>query len=140
MTQPSSLSRSSFNDGLIIISPKGRLSMTEMWAMELGAVGGPLRLVARAIPDPGPGELLIKVIACGVCRTDLHIVDGEVTAQLPIIPGHEIVGIVAAIGEGVTGFLPGDRVGVPWLGHSCGRCDHFPWGRENRWALPRPER
>lgn len=82
--------------------------MTNMWAMELGAVGGPLRLVARALPDPGPGELLIKVAACGVCRTDLHIVDGEVIAKFPIIPGHEIVGIVAAIGEGVTGFLPGD--------------------------------
>ena len=104
--------------------------------MELGAVGGPLRLVARAIPDPGPGELLIKVIACGVCRTDLHIVDGEVTAQLPIIPGHEIVGIVAAIGEGVTGFLPGDRVGVPWLGHSCGRCDYCRSGRENLCDMP----
>src|SRR5690606_36055155 len=88
--------------------------MTDMWAMELGAVGGPLRLVASALPNPGPGELLIKVAVCGVCRTDLHIVDGEVTAVLPIIPGHEIVGIVAAIGEGVTGFLPGDRIGVPW--------------------------
>lgn len=110
--------------------------MTDMWAMELGAVGGPLRLVARALPDPGPGELLVKVTACGVCRTDLHIVDGEVTAELPIIPGHEIVGIVAALGEGVAGFLPGDRVGVPWLGHSCGRCDYCRSGRENLCDTP----
>ena len=110
--------------------------MTSMWAMELGAVGGPLRRVTRALPEPGAGELLIKVTACGVCRTDLHIVDGEVTAQLPIIPGHEIVGIVAALGEGVTGFLLGDRVGVPWLGHSCGRCDYCRSGRENLCDMP----
>src|SRR3546814_10935497 len=101
-----------------------------MWAIELGAVGGSCRRFARALPDPVPGELLVKVTACGVCRTDLHIVDGEVTAELPIIPGHEIVGIVAALGEGVAGFLPGDRVGVPWLGHSCGRCDYCRSGRE----------
>src|SRR3546814_1881422 len=110
MMQPSSLYQSSFNDELIMAPSKGCLAMTDMWAMELGAVGGPLRLVARALPDPGLGELLIKVTACGVCRTDLHIVDGEVTAEFPIIPGHEIVGIVAALGEGVTGFLPGDRI------------------------------
>src|SRR3546814_20282125 len=99
---------------------KGCLTVTDMWAMELGAVGGPLRLVARALPDPGPGELLVTVTACGVCRTDLHIVDGEVTAELPIIPGHEIVGIVAALGEGVAGFLAGDRVGALGLGQSWG--------------------
>lgn len=110
--------------------------MTSMLAMELGAVGGPLRRVTRALPAPGAGELLIKVTACGVCRTDLHIVDGEVTAQLPIIPGHEIVGIVAALGEGVTGFLLGERVGVPWLGHSCGRCDYCCSGRENLCDMP----
>src|SRR3546814_913713 len=193
---------------------KACLAMTDMWAMELGAVGGPLRLVARALPDPGQGELLVKVTACGVCRTDLHIFDGEVAAQLPIIPGHEIVGIVAALGagvtglrpgdwggvpwpggssrrlggpalaeqghvalrgkvnacgvcrtdlhicegevaaqlpiipgheivgivaalgEGVTGFRPGDRVGVPWWGHSCGRCDYCRSGRENLCDTP----
>ncbi|MBS88214.1 MAG: zinc-dependent alcohol dehydrogenase family protein [Alphaproteobacteria bacterium] len=110
--------------------------MTGMWAMELGAVGGPLRLVARAVPDPGQGELLIEVTACGVCRTDLHIIDGEVAARLPIIPGHEIVGIVAALGEGVTGFRPGDRVGVPWLGHSCGYCYYCRSGQENLCDTP----
>lgn len=110
--------------------------MTGMWAMELGAVGGPLRLVARAVPDPGPGELLIEVTACGVCRTDLHIIDGEVAARLPIIPGHEIVGIVVALGEGVAGFRPGDRVGVPWLGHSCGYCYYCRSGQENLCDTP----
>src|SRR3546814_8250093 len=81
MMQPSSLYQSSFNDELIMAPSKGCLTMTDMWAMELGAVGGPLRLVARALPDPGPGELLVKVTACGVCRTDLHIVDGEVRSE-----------------------------------------------------------
>src|SRR3546814_10907140 len=90
MIQPSSLCRSSFNDELIMAPSKACLAMTDMWAMELGAVGGPLRLVARALPDPGQGELLVKVTACGVCRTDLPIFDGEVAAQLPTIPGHEI--------------------------------------------------
>ena len=105
--------------------------MTEMLAMELDVVGGPLRLVSRAVPTPGAGELLIRVAACGVCRTDLHILDGEVDATLPIIPGHEIVGEVVALGEAVTGFQTGDRVGVPWLGHSCGLCGYCRTGREN---------
>src|SRR3546814_18645307 len=79
MMQPSSLYQSSFNDELIMAPSKGCLTMTDMWAMELGAVGGPLRLVARALPDPGPGELLVKVTACGVYRTALNIVDGAGT-------------------------------------------------------------
>lgn len=92
--------------------------------MQLEAVGTPLRLVARQVPTPGRGELLIEVAACGVCRTDLHIVDGEIESRLPIVPGHEIVGIVVAAGEGVADVAIGDRVGVPWLGHSCGHCDY----------------
>ncbi|MBN8035511.1 alcohol dehydrogenase catalytic domain-containing protein, partial [Vibrio vulnificus] len=72
------------------------------------------------------------VRACGVCRTDLHILDGELAApKRPLIPGHEIVGTVSALGEGVTGFAPGDRVGVPWLGHTCGNCPYCRSGREN---------
>ena len=86
------------------------------------------------LPDPvaGEGELLIDVLACGVCRTDLHVVDGDLKhPKRPVIPGHEIVGTVAAIGRGVTGFAPGDRVGVPWLGHTCGHCRFCLHGREN---------
>jgi propanol-preferring alcohol dehydrogenase len=84
-----------------------------MRAMQLDRPGVPLRLVERPIPEPGPGELLIKIAACGICRTDLHIVDGELSGPLPIVPGHEIVGRVVGTGE---------RVGVPWLGRTCGRC------------------
>lgn len=105
--------------------------MAEMLAMQLDAIGGPLRLVSRQVPAAGPGELLIAVAACGVCRTDLHILDGEVVARLPIVPGHEIVGRIAAVGKDVSGFLIGDRVGVPWLGHSCGQCGYCRTGREN---------
>lgn len=105
--------------------------MTEMLAMQLDAIGGPLRLVSRGVPIPGSGELLIEVAACGVCRTDLHILDGEVAARLPIVPGHEIVGRVVAIGEGTSDHKIGDRVGVPWLGHSCGHCEYCRSGHEN---------
>jgi propanol-preferring alcohol dehydrogenase len=86
------------------------------------------------VPDPAPGEhdLLIDVHACGVCRTDLHVVDGELAdPKRPLIPGHEIVGTVAAIGSSVSGFAPGDRVGVPWLGHTCGHCRYCLQHREN---------
>lgn len=107
-----------------------------MFAMQLDAVGGPLHPVARSLPVAQAGELLIEVAACGVCRTDLHILDGEVTAKLPIVPGHEIVGRVAAIGEGVADFRTGERVGVPWLGHSCGACAYCRTGHENLCDTP----
>jgi propanol-preferring alcohol dehydrogenase len=89
------------------------------------------------MPVPGPGEILVAVSACGVCRTDLHVVDGELPhPALPLVPGHEIVGRVAAIGAGVTGFAPGERIGVPWLGHTCGVCPYCRADRENLCDAP----
>ncbi len=83
--------------------------------------GAPLRALNLPTPVPGPNQLLIQVHACAVCRTDLHVVDGELTQpKLPLIPGHEIVGTVAELGDGVNRFKVGDRVGVPWLGWTCG--------------------
>ena len=103
-----------------------------MKAMVLERPGTPLRLVERPVPAPGAGQVLVKVAACGVCRTDLHVVDGDLTEpRLPIVPGHEIVGRVAALGEGVTRFAEGARVGIPWLGHTCGACFYCRAGREN---------
>ena len=103
-----------------------------MRAMLLDAPGGPLRLAQVPDPVPGPGQVLLRVAACAVCRTDLHVVDGELAhPKLPLIPGHEIVGLVAAWGEGVEGFAVGDRVGVPWLGWTCGACGYCRSGREN---------
>lgn len=102
-----------------------------MRAMVCDAPGSALREELRPLPAPGPGELLVEVLACGVCRTDLHVVDGEVAAKYPIVPGHEIVGRVVALGEGTTGFDLGDRVGVPWLGRTCGTCAYCREGREN---------
>lgn len=102
-----------------------------MRAMQLDSAGRALRPVERVLPVPGPGELLIEVAACGICRTDLHIADGDLQGPTPIVPGHEIVGRVAALGEGVTGWAIGDRVGVPWLGRTCGRCRYCRSGREN---------
>jgi propanol-preferring alcohol dehydrogenase len=102
-----------------------------MQAMQLDSAGSPLRAVERDLPAPGPGELLIEVAACGVCRTDLHICEGELAGPLPIVPGHEIVGRVAALGEGAAGFAEGDRVGVPWLGRTCGECEYCRRGEEN---------
>jgi len=104
-----------------------------MHAMIFEAAHRPLRFEANAPePVPGPDEVLIRVAACGVCRTDLHIVDGELAhPKLPLIPGHEIVGRVAAVGAGVTRLRPGDRVGVPWLGRVCGTCAYCRSGREN---------
>lgn len=93
-----------------------------MKAMQLDRPGERLRLVERPVPEPGPGELLIEIAACAVCRTDLHVVDGDIRGKLPIVPGHEIVGRVAGGGE---------RVGVPWLGRTCGRCRYCAGGREN---------
>ncbi len=103
-----------------------------MHAMLLDRPGIPLRLVDLPVPQPGSGELLIAVEACGVCRTDLHLVDGELPqSRIPVIPGHEIVGRVALLGDGVCGFAPGQRVGVPWLGWTCGQCRFCLAGREN---------
>jgi propanol-preferring alcohol dehydrogenase len=103
-----------------------------MRAMVLERAGGPLQ--PREIPDPvaGPGQVLLRVHACGVCRTDLHILDGELTEpKLPLVLGHQIVGTVAALGEGASRFRPGDRVGVPWLGWTDGTCSYCRGGREN---------
>jgi len=109
-----------------------------MRAMLMDAAHRPLRLTAVAIPTPGAGQVLIQVHACAVCRTDLHVVDGELTEpKLPLIPGHEIVGTVAACGPGVERFSPGDRVGVPWLGFTCGVCEFCRAGRENLCAKAR---
>jgi len=100
--------------------------------MLLRAPGTALALAELPDPVAGPGEVLVRVRACGVCRTDLHVVDGEIPdAHSPIVPGHEIVGTVAATGPGVTGFAPGDRVGVPWLARTCGTCAYCRSGREN---------
>jgi propanol-preferring alcohol dehydrogenase len=83
-------------------------------------------------PSPGPGKVLIRIAACGVCRTDLHLVDGDLPdPKIPVVPGHEIVGTVEKLGSGVDGLAEGDRVGVPWLGGSCGGCRHCREGREN---------
>ena len=103
----------------------------EMFAMVCDGPGQPLRGEYRPVPSPGEGEILVKVRACGVCRTDLHVVDGEIPACYPIVPGHEIVGEVVAAGPGVAGFEPGMRVGIPWLGHACGVCAYCREGREN---------
>lgn len=103
-----------------------------MRAMVLERPREPLRLVDLSDPDPGPGQVLLSVAACGVCRTDLHIVDGELTEpKLPLVPGHQIVGTVVGGGEGAERFAPGDRVGVPWLGWTCGECRYCTSGREN---------
>src|SRR5215213_7582167 len=103
-----------------------------MRAMVLNTIGTPLVPETRPDLSPGPGEIRVRVKACAVCRTDLHVVDGDLPdPKLPIIPGHEIVGIVDALGAGVQGITPGDRVGVPWLGHTCGRCPYCAAGREN---------
>jgi propanol-preferring alcohol dehydrogenase len=104
-----------------------------MKAMALTRQGlGHVESVEADMPVPGPTEVLVRVLACGVCRTDLHLVDGELSnPTIPIVPGHEIVGRVEAVGREVTAFAPGARVGIPWLGSSCGRCDFCRDGREN---------
>ncbi len=108
-----------------------------MRAMALTKPGGKLELIERDIPTPSLGQVLVRVRACGVCRTDLHLVDGELPdIRLPIIPGHEVVGTVEAIGEAVNGFVPGDRVGIPWLGHTCGTCWYCRHDAENLCDAP----
>jgi propanol-preferring alcohol dehydrogenase len=111
--------------------------MNVMRAMVLDRPGQPLVMCERPVPQPAAGEILVAVSACGVCRTDLHVVDGELPhPKLPIVPGHEIVGRVAALGDGVMGFETGQRVGVPWLGATCGGCPYCCADRENLCDAP----
>jgi alcohol dehydrogenase, propanol-preferring len=111
--------------------------MQTMHAMVLDRPRAHLIMRERPLSDPGPGELTVSVTACGVCRTDLHVVDGELpNATLPIVPGHEIVGRVAALGAGVSKFVTGERVGVPWLGSTCGICPYCRSDRENLCDTP----
>jgi propanol-preferring alcohol dehydrogenase len=108
-----------------------------MFAMVLHEPRTPLRPETRPDPEPGPGELRLRVKACGVCRTDLHVVDGELERRREaIVPGHEIVGVVELVGPGVEGFAVGDRLGVPWLGESCGRCRYCREAEENLCDAP----
>lgn len=101
-------------------------------AMTLLAPRAPLVARRRAVPVPGPGEVLLEVSACGVCRTDLHLLDGDLPpARVPIVPGHEVVGRISALGPGASRLQLGERVGVPWLGGACGHCCHCNTGREN---------
>jgi alcohol dehydrogenase, propanol-preferring len=105
--------------------------LTSARAMQLDRPGEPLREVTRNLPEPSGPDLLIEVAACGVCRTDLHIVDGEISGTLPIVPGHEIVGRIVALGPNAEGCAVGDRIGVPWLGGADGTCFYCTHGREN---------
>jgi propanol-preferring alcohol dehydrogenase len=108
-----------------------------MKAMLLDAPGTPLRLAEIPRPEPAAGQVRIKVAACGVCRTDLHVADGDLKhPKRPIIPGHEIVGRVDTLGAGVTRFALGERVGIPWLGHTCGACPYCRSGHENLCDAP----
>ena len=103
-----------------------------MRAMVLDAQRSPLRADDIPVPEPDAGQVLIRVDVCGVCRTDLHVVDGELThPKLPLVPGHQIVGRVVSVGDGATRYAEGDRVGVPWLGWTCGECRYCLTGREN---------
>ena len=103
-----------------------------MRAMVLEEPRQPLVMRERPLPEPAADEIVVEVAACGVCRTDLHVVDGELpNPKLPVVPGHEIVGRIAAMGEGVTGLAIGQRIGVPWLGHTCGVCPYCRAAREN---------
>lgn len=108
------------------------MALDRMQAMVLERIGSPLELQQREVPQPEDQEVLIRVDACAVCRTDLHVVDGELPdIPLPIVPGHEIVGTVVAVGNAVKGLASGDHVGVPWLGWTCGDCRYCQRDREN---------
>jgi propanol-preferring alcohol dehydrogenase len=112
--------------------------MTTMRAMRLHTARTPLRLEAVTIPTPGRGQVLLRVHACAVCRTDLHVVDADLTEpKLPLVPGHEIIGTIAALGPDVDRFRVGDRIGVPWLGWTCGACAFCLASRENLCAEAR---
>ena len=103
-----------------------------MQAMVLNAIGTPLQWTELPDREPGPGQIRVRIAACGVCRTDLHVVDGELPDPvLPIIPGHEIVGRIDALGDGVKDLRIGERVGLPWLGHTCGHCAYCAGQQEN---------
>lgn len=108
----------------------------QMIAMVCDGPGLGLRKELRPIPAPGAGEVLLEVLACGICRTDLHVADGEIPASYPIVPGHEIVGQVLALGAGVNHFEVGQRVGVPWLGGTCGQCRYCCNDMENLCDTP----
>lgn len=113
------------------------MSSQSMRAMIFEGAGLPLCLRQLPVPEPGPCQVRIAVTACGVCRTDLHIVDGDLRHPKPaLIPGHEIVGLVDACGDDVSAFRPGERVGVPWLGHTCGACRYCLRHRENLCGAP----
>src|SRR5215831_719131 len=107
-----------------------------MRAMVLRAPRTPLVEEIRPDPAPGAGELRLRVLACAVCRTDLHVVDGDLPFHGPVVPGHEIVGVVEATGAGARGLAVGERVGVPWLGRTCGHCAYCASGRENLCDTP----
>ena len=108
------------------------VAASKMRAMVMARSPGRLELRQVAVPDPGEDQILVKVHACGVCRTDLHVLDGELAEpRLPLVPGHEIVGSVAALGRNVERFREGERVGIPWLGWTCGECRFCRSGREN---------
>jgi propanol-preferring alcohol dehydrogenase len=109
-----------------------------MHAMVLNAIGADLQWTELPDRRPGPGQIRVSVAACGVCRTDLHVVDGDLPDPvLPIIPGHEVVGRIDALGEGVTQLRVGERVGLPWLGHTCGTCPYCLGQQENLCDRPR---
>jgi propanol-preferring alcohol dehydrogenase len=113
-------------------TPPARAQSTNMYAMILEKPGTRLQPRICDAPEPGPGQVLVQVCACGVCRTDLHVLDGELPdPKLPLILGHEIVGRVLATGPGAEQFTPGMRIGIPWLGWTCGVCDACRAGREN---------
>ncbi len=108
------------------------MTTSTMRAMVLARAGEALRLEERAVPEPAAGQVLVRVRACGVCRTDLHVVDGELAEpKLPLVPGHEVVGTVAAYGRDVKRFEEGQRVGIPWLGWTCGDCRFCKADKEN---------
>ena len=104
----------------------------KMKAMVLHRIGEPLVLEEVPVPQPSDDEILVRIKTCGVCRTDLHVVDGDLpNPKLPLIPGHEIIGIVEKVGKNVRDFKVGDRVGVPWLAYTCGECKYCRRGKEN---------